>query len=913
MAEFKKYTTPGSFGQNQLKRPSEVAKITKETARRSRGMQRAQDFEQRSRAVYLRAQQFAQSQEQEQRENNFRIETENRQAYKDALTRDYEIERANAEAEGAAYQKALRDLTEFSTTAAELAVDYAKSVKEANDSAAKDNIYKAGITYDKLAALQSLNDNLTRAELFQTQFMQDVLKNEDLTESQKDAYYKTYQGRNTKAYVDNQVLLQQEAGTYISFLDAGMSADDARDLSPQEKIDLIPQLRAQFLNTDNLKNQRGELLESSGLYRTMRGIENQLTQQLQQEVIKRREEEVEFNLQKTIIKTYREDGALGVMRLLAENPSKDMRVTMAMAFEKAALGGGPNPITADDVARILNAPTDSNGTLIPYRERFETDDSVVILNQLRSKISEQQHREYTTRNKILDMKAEQKIEGIYKETGVDGFFDEDEIKRAREVQDTEASPGYVSPLLEEMERLSIDNRATEEMRERLNVLAESGQLTMARLSEAKLNLVLKKEFEPIAIATDKLRVNPLMDESIQRIRDLVSSHPKVAPGVKNGTNKASVNHVQNKFEREYRTVVRTLTLSGETDPTRILQLAEAQLVDRVNKYLDSPAATDGYGRFIEYTTFMRNLTEEAAEAGAQAEVLLDVLRTNKNVDKDPSVLVNALQESREVIIDSFDSYYKDNTNWAPVPVLQSIAKRLNMDTFALYNFIAPALKKDPLVPKNDTLQQIKKNLKPHLQRNFDVYPTSESIARSTAVMYGRTANLPVRPAFEQSGLLPLIRGGEAGGNYNAANRGFAGDTPEGIVNLDTLTVANWNSFYATGYNALGAYQLIRSTFQGAVKRLGLARDTIMDKKTQDLIAIELIAGGVKRPALSAYLNGKSDDLDAAVKGLYREWAAIATETGNSEYDGLAGNAANVSNDEAREALQRLRQMLTSTQ
>ena len=58
---------------------------------------------------------------------------------------------------------------------------------------------------------------------------------------------------------------------------------------------------------------------------------------------------------------------------------------MAMAFEKAAGGGGPNPITADDVARILNAPTDSNGTLIPYRERFETDDSVVILNQLRSK------------------------------------------------------------------------------------------------------------------------------------------------------------------------------------------------------------------------------------------------------------------------------------------------------------------------------------------------------------------------------------------------------------------------------------------------------------------------------------------------------------------------------------------------
>ena len=117
MAEFKKYTTPGSFGQNQLKRPSEVAKISKETARRTRGMQRAQDLEERSRAVYLRVQQFAQSQEQQQRENNFRIETENRQAYKDALARDYRIEREMHKLKTQLTKKRLQDLTAFSETA----------------------------------------------------------------------------------------------------------------------------------------------------------------------------------------------------------------------------------------------------------------------------------------------------------------------------------------------------------------------------------------------------------------------------------------------------------------------------------------------------------------------------------------------------------------------------------------------------------------------------------------------------------------------------------------------------------------------------------------------------------------------------------------------------------------------------
>ena len=144
------------------------------------------------------------------------------------------------------------------------------------------------------------------------------------------------------------------------------------------------------------------------------------------------------------------------------------------------------------------------------------------------------------------------------------------------------------------------------------------------------------------------------------------------------------------------------------------------------------------------------MSREADQASANAEALLAVLQTQPNVDTDPSILVDALSDSREMIIDSFDSYKANSTNWAPLPVLQSLGKRLGLDVFEMYNFIAPELGKDPIVPKNDTLQKIKKTLPPHMKRNFDLYPDDNSIARSTAYMYGRTANLPVRPAFEQS-------------------------------------------------------------------------------------------------------------------------------------------------------------------
>ena len=63
----------------------------------------------------------------------------------------------------------------------------------------------------------------------------------------------------------------------------------------------------------------------------------------------------------------------------------------------------------------------------------------------------------------------------------------------------------------------------------------------------------------------------------------------------------------------------------------------------------------------------------------------------------------------------------------------------------------------------------------------------------------RVASIRVRKPYEQ--LLSTIRSGE--GSWTSANRGTAGDTPNGVPGLDRMTVSQWKDLHQ-GYFALGA-------------------------------------------------------------------------------------------------------------
>lgn len=186
----------------------------------------------------------------------------------------------------------------------------------------------------------------------------------------------------------------------------------------------------------------------------------------------------------------------------------------------------------------------------------------------------------------------------------------------------------------------------------------------------------------------------------------------------------------------------------------------------------------------------------------------------------------------------------------------------------------------------------------------------DQVRRAGAMAVGQ---LPLRSSMGGGVMQPLqdlVLSGEGG--FTSANRGRAGDTPEGIPGLDTMTVGDWKNLYKQGYNALGGPQFIKNTFNEAVNRLNLPDDTVMSGDMQMELFNELILGGVKRPRLSAYLNGTSDDLTAALEDLSLEFASVANPyTGITSYPNQGGNAASISVDAASEILQQLRNRLTN--
>ena len=76
MSKFKSFAQQGSFRDYQIQAPDETGKIKEETARTIRGKQRAQTSLERQNDLYLQAQKLAQGVEENQREQNFKLESQ---------------------------------------------------------------------------------------------------------------------------------------------------------------------------------------------------------------------------------------------------------------------------------------------------------------------------------------------------------------------------------------------------------------------------------------------------------------------------------------------------------------------------------------------------------------------------------------------------------------------------------------------------------------------------------------------------------------------------------------------------------------------------------------------------------------------------------------------------------------------
>ena len=167
------------------------------------------------------------------------------------------------------------------------------------------------------------------------------------------------------------------------------------------------------------------------------------------------------------------------------------------------------------------------------------------------------------------------------------------------------------------------------------------------------------------------------------------------------------------------------------------------------------------------------------------------------------------------------------------------------------------------------------------------------------------------PAMER--LKREISRGE--GNYDSVNRGRAGDSPGGASRLlgrplSDFTVGEIMDMQRGGAGqrqlfAVGKYQFIPNTLSEAVRWTGMDRNTKFDSAAQERL-FDYTISEQKRPALAAYLSGRSNDRNAALRDLSLEYASIPGPGGRGAYDrDRAGNMAHGGMQRAESMLQML--------
>ena len=156
-------------------------------------------------------------------------------------------------------------------------------------------------------------------------------------------------------------------------------------------------------------------------------------------------------------------------------------------------------------------------------------------------------------------------------------------------------------------------------------------------------------------------------------------------------------------------------------------------------------------------------------------------------------------------------------------------------------------------------------------------------------------------------LADLLARGE--GNYNSVNRGWAGDTPQGIDGLTGSSFAGFSlsrvlEMQSGWLYAVGRYQFIPSTLRFAVNSSSVSWSDNFTPEVQDRLMAALVL--YKRPVIISYLQGSHNDVEAAVDALAREWACVEYRYGRGYYDGYGGNRASLTRQEVIAVLQSIK-------
>ena len=879
MSKFKSFAQSGSFRDYQLQAPDETAKIERETQRTLRGKQRAQDFLEENNRIYLRAQQLAQGREMQQREDNFRMETENRQAYKDALRRDFEIETQNDRAQAAQQEQTFKDLSAFSKTAFELyrTVDENITKNQTKENAAR--AYAAGADLQTVASIQSLGDNLTRAEFAQ----QDFIRRKIEEGGDIDALFALYQNRSTRGFVNNIAVAQNTAYAEIARIDQEMVAWKKANTNAtvaEERVYYNTLIREASANVGVIgeRSMNADLLNQY-VFPILRRSETARFTQFDRATEAERVELLTNDTTKNLNQSWETGGASGVLKFLYENPSPEKFNIFANWVVNKSKDPSDMGLSAEEINELLDTPfagpnldAKGNPMITTLRQiRGGKDDLAKMTGAVLPAYNAQTalaNAKVAQERRDVDNAVKQRFDEILDANG--GVLPEGALEELRGI--ASQLPDYENPII----KLIEENYTAEAQSDAvghafLENLENNGNLTVAQVQRLPLSVPLKMEWIERAKKQEAFFNTGGSKEHI----DLIKAAPASSPFVKILPTTGATSWTVKSYIQKRVALYKKLVTEGQKAGMSADTIFKQVMLD-TNEFLNNRDNFDikpGGDQTGEIISELNAVKQGAGDFKLNA---IQYKQFNQALSN-PAFKTDAAYAGASMGIDNIRNSIKTMTETGQVPdMVRVAAMAADRTPYEFINWVAESAG-EPGIELSPIAQKMAEAAANPITRRLFTHPTKERISRGVNINNGGT--FPVRGTIgvssasygtpSQRAALNAIAGPESGGfGYDAVNQGGSDDgktvlgfsgrysemptarykmpltnmtlgqiLQEGDPRFDTLSTEQFQA--AGGIHAVGRYQFINSTLRALVERHNLPLNAKFTPQLQDYLAISL--------------------------------------------------------------------------
>ncbi len=740
MSKFKSFAQQGSFRDYQIQSPDKTGKIKEETARTIRGKQQAQASLERQNNLYLQAQKLAQGVEENQREQNFKLETENRKAYLDALRRDNDIQTKNDKIAAAQSAETYKQLSAFSKSAFELYGKYQEIDLKRNQQENAKLAYAAGADYKTVIAIQALGDNLTKSEFAQTEFMRQKLEDG----GNVDALFSLYERRASKAFINNIAVAQNTAHSY------GIAAQ-------KEQIDFInrfqeengraPTIEEQRINSKayeteyfvNITGADGRALNANlmGTYvaPTMRRIQTGLEADFNRQRNKEQQSIVKQDFTVAMNTAINNGGTTAMIAELTTDPSAEKFGMAADYIVNKSRDFGPTGLSSEDIENILTyqfkgANFKQTGKQTTLRlSRGGLDDVAKIEQALnvRRKEEKQLSREADA-ERIRKANADS-IDFANEAIG-DNEASVKEVEESRRRDAETGIPNHESAGTKFLVANLNTARFETFFRADFTKKENNATLTFEDLNQAGVSHKLRQEFLPSLEKQNLITQSKEYKAGVEAIKGVITGHSSVVAGRGTGNRDHwTTNQLVNQEIQEFK---KQAIILG--DPSQLSRLSSGRM-----QIIQSNQEKPGYiNQNGQYSSLIAETKEQAKNYRAMQleDGKFIEGRLNIKFNKEPYFAVNVYGQNN-----FYEDYYAMQRGEI-TPQLRRRATQMGMSPLAAINFLASGLSQ-PAVAQDAAIQNLMEKVAP-LNRLINVYRTDDRLNQADHILNNTIAVAPVR-------------------------------------------------------------------------------------------------------------------------------------------------------------------------